>query len=161
MTRISANDETPYRSDGSGGATFIGWREWVGLPDLGIGWIKAKIDTGARTSALHTFELDVAHDAGRKIARFGVHPFQRDTDIVHWCSAPVVAERSVRDSGGHREWRFVIETPVRLADREWPIEITLTARDTMLFRMLVGRTAMRSIRVDPLASFLTGRPPEA
>lgn len=161
MTRISANDEAPYQSDGSRGATFIGWREWVGLPDLGIGWIKAKIDTGARTSALHTFEMDVAHDAGRKMARFGVHPFQRDTDTVHWCSAPVVDERSVRDSGGHREWRFVIETPVRLADREWPIEITLTARDTMLFRMLVGRTAMRSIRVDPLASFLTGRPPEA
>lgn len=161
MTRTPANDETPQRPDNPGAATCIGWREWVGLPDLGIGWIKAKIDTGARTSALHTFELDVAHEAGRKVARFGVHPYQRDTESVRWCTAPVVDERSVRDSGGHREWRFVIETPVRLADREWPIEITLTARDTMLFRMLVGRTAMRSIRVDPLASFLTGRPPEA
>lgn len=139
----------------------IGWREWVSLPELGIDWIKAKIDTGARTSALHTFELDVAHDHGAKVARFGVHPFQRDSDTITWCTAPVVDERSVRDSGGHQEWRFVIETPVRLAQREWPIEITLTARDTMLFRMLLGRTAMRSLRVDPLASFLTGRPPEA
>lgn len=139
----------------------IGWREWVSLPALGIDWIKAKIDTGARTSALHTFQLDVAHEHGAKVARFGVHPFQRDSETITWCTAPVVDERSVRDSGGHQEWRFVIETPVRLAQREWPIEITLTARDTMLFRMLLGRTAMRSLRVDPLASFLTGRPPEA
>jgi Uncharacterized protein conserved in archaea len=161
MSRTSANDRPPQPRESAHGATFIGWREWLGLPDLGISWIKAKIDTGARTSALHTFELEVAHEAGRKIARFGVHPYQRDTDIVRWCQAPVIDERRVRDSGGHREWRFVIETPVRLGDREWPIEITLTARDTMLFRMLVGRTAMRSIRIDPLASFLTGRPPEA
>ncbi|MES1939758.1 hypothetical protein T5B8_05931 [Salinisphaera sp. T5B8] len=139
----------------------IGWREWVSLPALGIDWIKAKIDTGARTSALHTFQLDVEHEHGAKVARFGVHPFQRDNDTITWCQAPVVDERSVRDSGGHQEWRFVIETPVRMAQREWPIEITLTARDTMLFRMLLGRTAMRCLRVDPLASFLTGRPPEA
>ena len=138
----------------------IGWREWVSLPELGIDWIKAKIDTGARTSALHTFQLDVGHEHGAKVARFGVHPFQRDSDTITWCSASVVDERSVRDSGGHQEWRFVIETPVRMAQREWPIEITLTARDTMLFRMLLGRTAMRYLRVDPLASFITGRPPE-
>lgn len=160
MTSNAANGESLIHPADAPEGTLIGWREWVSLPELDIAWIKAKIDTGARTSALHTFQLDVAHDGGAKIARFGVHPFQRDTDTVRWCEAPVVDERSVRDSGGHREWRFVIETPVRMADREWPIEITLTARDTMLFRMLVGRTAMRSIRVDPLASFLTGRPPE-
>lgn len=160
MTSNVANGESLIHPADAAEGTLIGWREWVSLPELGIAWIKAKIDTGARTSALHTFELDVTRDGGAKIARFGVHPFQRDTDTVRWCEAPVVDERSVRDSGGHREWRFVIETPVRMADREWPIEITLTARDTMLFRMLVGRTAMRSIRVDPLASFLTGRPPE-
>lgn len=153
-------NDNARQPDGSSELTSVGWREWVGLPDLGVAWIKAKIDTGARTSALHTFELDVAHDGGRKIARFGVHPYQRDGATIRWCEAPVIDERSVRDSGGHREWRFVIETPIRMADRDWPIEITLTARDTMLFRMLVGRTAMRSIRVDPLASFLTGRPPE-
>lgn len=137
----------------------IGWREWVCLPALGIEYIKAKIDTGARTSALHTFSLDVAHEAGVKTACFGVHPLQRDSDTVVWCRAPVVDERRVRDSGGHREWRFVIETDIGLASRRWPIEITLTARDTMLFRMLVGRTAMRSLHVDPVSSFLTGRPP--
>lgn len=142
-------------------ATVIGWREWVSLPELGIEYIKAKIDTGARTSALHTFELEVARKGGVKTARFGVHPYQRDLDTVRWCEATVVDERSVRDSGGHREWRFVIETPLVLGDREWPVEITLTERDTMLFRMLVGRTAMRSIRVDPFASFLVGhRPPK-
>ena len=157
---MTCSGENSIGAPGAAEGTLIGWREWVSLPGLGIEYIKAKIDTGARTSALHTFELDVAHDAGVKIARFGVHPYQRDTDTVTWCNAPVVDERSVRDSGGHREWRFVIQTPIRMADREWPIEITLTARDTMLFRMLVGRTAMRSIRVDPLASFLTGRPPE-
>ncbi|GAB3670452.1 ATP-dependent zinc protease family protein [Salinisphaera aquimarina] len=139
--------------------TVIGWREWLCLPELGIDFIKAKIDTGARTSALHTFSLDVAHDGGRKVARFGVHPLQRDTDTVVWCTAPVVDERSVRDSGGHKEWRFVIATPVAMAQREWEIELTLTARDTMLFRMLVGRTAMRSLCVDPFASFVTGPGP--
>lgn len=137
----------------------IGWREWVSLPALGIEHIKAKIDTGARTSALHTFSLEVAHESGEKTAFFGVHPWQRDSDTVVWCRAPVVDERHVRDSGGHREWRFVIETDIGLASQRWPIEITLTARDTMLFRMLVGRTAMRSIHVDPMSSFLTGRPP--
>lgn len=140
--------------------TPVGWREWVSLPKLGIAFIKAKIDTGARTSALHAFSLDVAVEAGIKTARFGVHPYRGDTRTVVWCAAPVIDERHVRDSGGHREWRFVIATDMRLAGRDRPIELTLTARDTMLFRMLVGRTAMRGLYVDPFASFLTGRPPE-
>jgi len=139
--------------------TLIGWREWVSLPQLGIGFIKAKIDTGARTSALHTFSLDVGHEGGRKMARFGVHPFQRDDETVIGCTAPVVDERQVRDSGGHQEWRFVIATDMRMGDRLSEIELTLTARDTMLFRMLVGRTAMRSYCVDPFASFITGPGP--
>jgi hypothetical protein len=135
----------------------VGWREWVSLPGLGIATIKAKMDTGARTSALHAFSLDVAREHGAKIARFGVHPFQHHTDAIIWCRTPVVDERSVRDSGGHREWRFVIATDIALAARRWPIEITLTARDIMLFRMLVGRTAMRFLRVDPTASFIIRR----
>lgn len=139
--------------------TLIGWREWVSLPELGIDRVKAKIDTGARTSALHTFSLNVAHDRGRKIARFGVHPFQRNEDTVRWCEAPVVDERQVRDSGGHQEWRFVIATDMRMGDRLSEIELTLTARDTMLFRMLLGRTAMRPYCVDPFASFITGPGP--
>lgn len=143
----------------AGDKPVIGWREWVGLPGLGIDWVKAKIDTGARTSALHTFSLDIGHERGERIARFGVHPLQRDCDTVVWCQAPVVDERHVRDSGGHREWRCVIATDIELAGQRWPVELTLTARDTMLFRMLVGRTAMRALRVDPAASFVTGRPP--
>ncbi len=135
----------------------IGWREWVSLPGLGIDAVKAKIDTGARTSALHTFSLDADYEGGQRVARFAVHPLQGDTDTVVWCQAPVVDERNVRDSGGHREWRFVIATELGLADRRWTVEITLTARDTMLFRMLVGRTAMAGLQVDPSASFLMGR----
>lgn len=140
--------------------TVIGWREWVCLPELGVEHIKAKIDTGARTSALHTFSLETGRDKGARCAHFGVHPLQDDTDTVRWCTAPIVDERNVRDSGGHREWRYVIETPMEMAGRRWSVEITLTARDTMLFRMLVGRTAMSALRVDPTASFLTGRPPD-
>ena len=134
-----------------------GMRHKLSLPGLGIEAVKAKIDTGARTSALHTFALDADYEHGEKIARFGVHPLQGDTQTVVWCQAPVVDERSVRDSGGHREWRFVIATELGLADRRWTVEITLTARDTMLFRMLVGRTAMAGLQVDPSASFLMGR----
>ncbi|KEZ77537.1 ATP-dependent zinc protease family protein [Salinisphaera hydrothermalis] len=141
--------------------TFVGWREWVSLPDLGIDWIKAKIDTGARTSALHTFSLDAGREHGQRVARFGVHPYQGNTEHIVWCQAPIVDERNVRDSGGHREWRLVIATDLMMSDRRWPVEITLTARDTMLFRMLVGRTAMSALCVDPTLSFVTGRPPWA
>lgn len=137
--------------------TTVGWREWVSLPALGIPAVKAKIDTGARTSALHTFSLETGRDKGMRVARFGVHPLQGDTEHVCWCMAPIVDERNVRDSGGHREWRYVIATDLAMGDRRWTVEITLTARDTMLFRMLVGRTAMRGLHVDPGASFLTGR----
>jgi hypothetical protein len=138
--------------------TVIGWREWVCLPELGIDHIKAKIDTGARTSALHAFSLETGRDKGVRCVHFGVHPLQRNVDEIVRCVAPIVDERNVRDSGGHREWRYVIETPLALGGRQWPVEITLTSRDTMLFRMLVGRTAMSVLRVDPTASFLTGRP---
>ena len=135
----------------------LGWREWVDLPELGLYHVKAKIDTGARTSALHAFELRTFDEAGRQRVEFKMHPNQRDTQTVIVCVADVVDERVVRDSGGHREERFVIETPVRIGQREWPIEITLTARDDMLFRMLLGRTAMKGRAVvDPSRSYLTG-----
>ncbi|ROO25256.1 ribosomal protein S6 modification protein [Salinisphaera orenii MK-B5] len=155
---MNSPDAVPDSTRSDADPPVIGWREWVGLPELGIAHIKAKIDTGARTSALHTFSLEVAEEAGVRTARFGVHPFQRDSDTIVWCRAPVIDERSVRDSGGHREWRFVIATQIEMAARRWPVEITLTARDNMLFRMLVGRTAMRGMRIDPTASFVTGVP---
>jgi hypothetical protein len=135
----------------------LGWREWVQLPDLGLDSIKAKIDTGARTSALHAFEVTPYEEDGRRRVEFKMHPNQGDTDTVVVCRADVIDERLVRDSGGHQEKRWVIETPVCIGSHRWPIELTLTARDDMLFRMLLGRTAMRNRAVvDPARSFITG-----
>ncbi len=136
----------------------VGWREWVSLPELGIPALKAKIDTGARTSALHAFELEAFRQNGVEYVRFSLHPLRKRQNLVFTCVAPVKDKRTVTDSGGHKESRYVIETPVHLGNEEWPIEMTLTSRDSMLFRMLLGRTAMQDrIVVDPGASYLTGR----
>lgn len=137
----------------------LGWREWVALPGLGIEHIKAKVDTGARTSTLHAFSVEDFEQDGRHRVRFSLHPLQRDQDTVVECVADVIDRRLVRDSGGHAEMRWVIETEVALGGRRWSVEMTLTARDDMLFRMLLGRTAMAGqATVDPARSYLQGRP---
>src|SRR5210317_1399799 len=123
----------------------LGWREWVGLPELGLDSIKAKVDTGARTSALHAFELDTFTENGVDRVNFKIHPVQRDMDKVVSCVADIIDERFVTDSGGHREQRFIISTLLKIGRWSWPIEMTLTSRDNMMFRMLLGRTAMRGV----------------
>jgi hypothetical protein len=133
----------------------IGWQEWVSLPLLGITHIKAKVDTGARTSALHAFSVTPFKEGDQEKVRFDIHPVQNDVSVVVTCVADVIDKRFITDSGGHREERYVISTTLVLAGRSWPIEITLTERDTMLFRMLLGRSAIRKrYIVNPARSFI-------
>lgn len=136
----------------------MGWREWVSLPLLDIPRIKAKIDTGARTSALHAFYIDAFTAKHVTKVRFGIHPLQRNVTKTVECEAVVVDYRWVSDSGGHREKRYVVNTLIELGSHTWPIEITLTNRDSMRFRMLLGRTALnKPWVVYPSQSYLWGK----
>lgn len=129
----------------------LGWREWVALPDLGIDAIKAKTDTGARTSSLHAYDIRIENGD----VLFKVHPIQHDLERVVNCRAPLVDQRRVRSSSGLQKLRPVIETHFEIMGERWPIELTLAPRDRMVFRMLLGRHVLKGrFLVDPGASFL-------
>ena len=139
--------------------TTLGWREWINLPELGISAIKAKVDTGARTSALHAYFVEPYQEGDERRVRFGIHSDQNNTNTKIICNAAVLEERTVTDSGGHAELRFVIETTVVIGNVSQTAEITLTNRDTMKFRMLLGRTALNNLFcVNPAASYVLGKP---
>jgi hypothetical protein len=139
----------------------LGWREWLALPDLGIVAIRAKVDTGARSSALHVLDQECFQRDGREFVRFLL-----DTGVPGEAPQPaeaaVLDRRHVTDSGGHRTERVFIRTRLRLAGIEWEAEVNLTQRRNMLFPMLLGRTALAGrFLVDPASSFLQGDPPES
>ncbi|MBO0979149.1 ATP-dependent zinc protease [Microbacterium sp. SD291] len=140
--------------------TLTGWREWVTLPDLGVDWIKAKIDTGARTSSLHAFDVVEFDREGEEWVRFRVKPWQHSQEDAVVVETPVHDRREVRSSSGHTQTRLVVKLLIRLVDREVLAEVTLSNRDEMGFRMLIGREALRrGYIVDPARSFLGGRAP--
>lgn len=140
----------------------VGWREWVGISNLGVEWIKAKIDTGARTSSVHAFAIEEFERDGVDWVRFELHPWQRSADDAVQVAVPVHDRRLVRSSSGHAEERYVVMLQLRLLDRTVPAEVTLTRRDAMGFRMLIGREALRQgFVVDAAASYRGGKPPRA
>jgi len=133
----------------------VGWREWVELPELAIGPIKAKVDTGARTSALHAIDIEIAERDGQSWVTFTYE--HEDGSLGTHNEAPVAEFREVTNSGGQSELRPVIKTPLKLGDVYKLIELTLTQRDNMAYRMLVGRTTLSTdFIVAPAESFLLG-----
>lgn len=154
--------EQPTYSNTATGAprTVAGWREWASLPGVGVPWIKAKLDTGARSSALHAFDIETAHRGGREFVRFGVHPWQNSEADAVSLELPVHDRRTVRSSSGHAEERLVVVLDLVLLGRPITAEVTLSNRDDMGFRMLIGREALQQgFLVDSASSFLGGRAP--
>lgn len=149
----------PEQPGGEPSATVAGWREWVGLPGWDVPWVKAKLDTGARTSAIHAFDLEEFTRAGVTWVRFSVHPWQASDDDAVPVECRVHDVREVRSSSGQAEERYVVMTALRLLGRDLEVEMTLSRRDEMGFRMLVGREALRrGFLVDPGRSYLGPRP---
>jgi len=135
----------------------VGWEEWVALPEIGLSAIKAKIDTGARTSALHAFSVEEIGTGRNRRIRFGIHPIPENPEIEIYCTAQWVGEREVTSSNGYTEVRPVIRTILSLGGEQWPIEVTLTNRETMSYRMLIGRSAMQDkLIINPFEAQLTG-----
>lgn len=136
----------------------IGWREWLAIPDLGVHEIKAKVDTGAKTSALHAEEIRYFRKGSRRFVRFKIRPYQRNSKIEIAAKADLVEKRPVRSSSGHESLRPVISVPILMAGEMFRIQLTLVNRDMMGFRMLLGREALKGrFLIDPDRSFILGR----
>ena len=137
----------------------MGWREWVSMPNLGLPHLKAKIDTGARSSSLHAIDVETFHQDDAVFVRFNVHPVQRSQRRLIACQAQIHDVRSVRSSSGEVADRYVIRTPIRWKNQVWEVELTLADRSSMGFRMLLGREAIRGrMLVNPGQSYYGGRP---
>ncbi len=135
----------------------IGKEEWCGLPELGLPAIKARVDSGAKTSSLHAFNIHQFEENGKRYVHFDIHPIQNDRKTIQSCRGMVVDKREVKSSTGDKERRPVIKTPITLGDETWEIEVTLTNRDSMGYRMLIGREAMTNrVLIDPDSSFCLG-----
>lgn len=141
----------------NGSKMIVGSEEWCGLPSLGIPAIKARVDSGAKTSSLHAFNMQTFTRNGRVWVGFEVHPVQNSRRVIVRCEAPIVDRRSVKSSSGVSDTRFVIRVPIRIGSESWDVEVTLANRDSMGYRMLLGREAMVDrMLVDPAASFCFG-----
>ncbi len=137
----------------------IGWREWVSLPELGVRRIKAKIDTGARSSSIHAFDVETFFENDQEYVRFTIHPAQRREQPEIAAVAPLLERRSIRSSNGESQSRIVIRTTLLLLGQQFPIDLTLANRDAMGFRMLIGREALRGrFLIEASQSYLAGRP---
>ncbi len=135
----------------------VGYREWVSLPLLELPAIKAKIDTGAKTSSLHAFDISLEEVGSKTYVNFKVHPLQNDSTTEVTCRALLVDRRIVTDSGGHQEKRYVIRTSFVMGRLKKKVELTLTDRGSMKYRMLIGRSALSHYYIDPSQSYLTGK----
>jgi hypothetical protein len=150
--------QQPDRAGSRRERSVIGWREWVCLPELGVARIKAKVDTGARSSSLHAFDIQYFERDGRQFVRFRLHPLQRNTRLVTVAEAEVIEFRPIKSSTGHVTSRPVVRTQIQLMGSCWPIEVTLASRDEMGFRMLLGREAVRGrFVVDAGGSYFGGK----
>ena len=137
-----------------------GWREWVSLPGAGVPWIKAKLDTGARSSSVHAYDVTLIGEDASERVRFRLQPWQESREDAVVVECPIHDRRRVRSSSGHVEERIVVIMRIALLGREIETEMTLSNRDEMGFRMLIGRQALRQgFLVDPAKSFLGGRAP--
>ena len=134
----------------------IGWREWAELPELNIPLIKVKVDTGAKTSALHAYDIQIIKSNQKEFVEFAIHPIQTNDQISVPCRAEIIGMKTIKSSNGHKQIRPVIHTPIKIGSRSWNIEVTLTNRDIMHHRMLLGRTAMLNLLINPSKSYCQG-----